>query len=151
MTTSTLYPLIWKIRRVFQKLRMFSDAMLEDLGVNASERAVLEALANDEAFTVPQIAKQFSVSRQHVQVLVNEMRTKELVSSAENPSHKRSPLIRITAKGKELFTAIIESERDLLNVLESSFSSSDIETTLKTLETLEELVELAEVKGADQE
>jgi len=125
--------------------------MLEDLGVNASQRAVLEALGNGETLTVPQIAKQFSVSRQHVQVLVNEMRTEELVSSQENPSHKRSPLIKITPKGKELFTAIMESERDLLNVLESSFSSTDIETSVKTLETLEELVELAEVKGAEKE
>lgn len=144
MTTSALYPFIWKIRRVFQQLRSVSDAMLEDLEINASERAVLEALSGEEASSVPQIAKRLNVSRQYVQVLVNELLTKELVNSAENPSHKRSPLISITSKGGKLFAAISESERDLLNVLQSSFSNTDLAISLKTLETLEELLQSKE-------
>ena len=146
MAAPTLYPLIWKIRRVFQKLRTFSDAMLEDLGINASERGVLEALSSEETFSVPQSAKQFTVSRQHVQVLVNELRRKELVTSAENPSHKRSPLISITPKGEKLFASIIESERNLLTVLESSFSNTDLAISLKTLATLEDLLALREME-----
>jgi DNA-binding MarR family transcriptional regulator len=144
MTTSALYPLIWKIRRVFQQLRTLSDAMLEDLGINASQRAVLESLSDEEQFSVPQIAKQLSVSRQHIQVLVNELLTKELVELADNPSHKRSPLISITSSGMKLFASIVDRERDLLDVLQSSFSNEDLAISLNTLETLEQLLQSKE-------
>lgn len=144
MVTSALNPLIWKIRGLFQKLRTFSDAMLQDLGINASERGVLETLSDGQPLSVPQIAKQFSVSRQHVQTLVNELRSKGLITSVENPSHKRSPLVSISPKGKKLFALIIKTERDLLSVLQSRFSNTDLAITLKTLETLEELLELRE-------
>jgi len=144
MATSTLYPLIRKIRRVFQQLRSVSDVMLEDLDINASQRAVLEALSGDEPFSVPQIAKQLSVSRQHVQVLVNELLTKQLVDSLENPAHKRSPLIRITSKGNKLFASIRKREHELLAVLQANFSSTDIAISSTTLETLQELLQSLE-------
>ena len=144
MSASTLYPFIWKIRRVFQQLRNISDEMLAEQGINPSQRAVLEVLSGEERFSVPQIAKQLTVTRQHIQVLVNELLAKELVNSAENPFHKRSPLISITAKGKKLFAAISESERGLLNAMQPSFSNADIAISLSTLETLEKLLESRE-------
>ncbi len=140
MTTNAIYPLIWKLRRVFQQLRVVSDAMLEDVGINASQRALLEALDGDAAFSVPQIAKQLSVSRQHIQTLVNEMLAKDLVETADNPAHKRSPLVRSTAAGKKLFSSIKEGEQELLDKLTPSFSNADLATSLETLETLEELL-----------
>ena len=141
MNASALSPFIWKIRRVFQQLRSVSDAMLEDLGINASQRAVLEVLSGGVQFSVPQIAKHLSVSRQHVQVLVNELLTKEFVESLENPSHKRSPLIRTTSNGNKLFVSIANRELELLDVLQPSFLNKDIAISLKTLETLEELLQ----------
>lgn len=141
MSNSALYPFIWKIRRVFQQLRSVSDTMLEDLEINASQRAVIEALSGEEQFSVPQIAKKLNVSRQHVQVLVNELLAKELVKAGENPSHKRSPLISISATGLALFASVEKRERDLLTALQSSFSNTDLATSLKTLETLEKLLE----------
>jgi DNA-binding MarR family transcriptional regulator len=138
MAKTELYPLIWKVRRVFQQLRRVSDTILEDLGINASQRAVLELLCGEEQLSVPQIARQLSVTRQHVQVLVNELQAKSLVESVENPAHKRSPLIGTTEAGRGLFAAIAAREQSLLDALQSSFSSQDIAISLSTLKTLEE-------------
>lgn len=140
MTTSTLYPFIWKIRRVFQQLRNVSDVMLDDLGINASQRAVLEVLSAGEKLSVPHMAKRLNVSRQHIQVLANELLAKELVEFSENPAHKRSPLFNISKSGLRLFTSITEREKEFLSVLQVSFSVEDINTSTKTLETLEELL-----------
>lgn len=140
MSASTLYPVIWKIRRVFQQLRNISDAMLEDLGINASQRAVLEVLSSEEPLSVPQMAKQLRVSRQHIQVLVNELLAKKLVDSGENPAHKRSPLISISKAGQELFSSITGREQELLSILQPNFSKSDLATSFNTLELLEKLL-----------
>lgn len=144
MPDSALYPLIWEIRRVFQRLRSVSDTMLEDLGITASKRAVLEVLAGAEALSVPQIAIQLSVTRQHIQVLVNSLLSRGLATSAENPAHKRSPLISLSVEGKDLFLVIEERECHLLKALQASFSNADLATALNTLETLEGLLELKE-------
>lgn len=141
MTTSKLYPLIWKIRRVFQQLRTISDAMLEDLEINASQRAILELLSTEVKMSVPKMAKQLNVSRQHVQVLANELQAKGLVDSTQNPAHKRSPLFFITKPGLKLFASATEREQELLAMLQPSFSKAGLATSLKTLESLEELLE----------
>ena len=141
MTVSTLYPFIWKIRRVFQQLRNASDTLLEDIGINASQRALLEVLDEEEGISVPQIAKRLSVSRQHIQTLVNELLEKGLAETAENPAHKRSPLVFSTASGKKLFASIKESEAKMLKVLAPNFSNTDLAISMKTLETLGELLE----------
>ena len=147
MSHSALYPLIWKIRRVFQQLRNVSDTMLEASGINASERAVLESLSAEQGLSVPQIAKHLSVSRQHIQVQVNQLLTKGLVETTENPLHKRSPLLGLTASGGKLFASISQREFAMLGELQAHFSGTDIAVSLRTMEKLEELLQSKGTEG----
>ena len=110
MGTSTLYQLIWQTRRLFQRLRSTSDELLDGTGVNASQRAVLEFLHQQQPQTVPQIDLGKSVSRQHIQTVVNDLLIHELIETVENPTHKRSPLIQLTSTGTRLFNTIQKKE-----------------------------------------
>ena len=81
MHTSTLYQLTWQIRRLFQRLRTTSDELLDGTGINASQRAVLEFLHQQQPQTVPQIAQGKSVSRQHIQTVANDLLIHELIEN----------------------------------------------------------------------
>jgi len=135
---STLYKLIWQTRRLFQRLRITSDELLLGSGVNSSQRAVLEFLYLKQPQTVPKIAHEKSVSRQHIQVIVNDLLTLELIESVENPAHKRSALIQLTSKGKALFESIQEKEASLLKTMAQKFSQKDLTTTLNTLKSFDD-------------
>ena len=87
---------------------------------------------------MPQIAREKSVSRQHIQLVANELLSLKLISTTENPGHKRSNLLRLTAKGRDLFESIQKKEAVLIKFLEKRFRQEDLSITLETLESIDE-------------
>ena len=59
----------------------------------------MRSLALLGALTVPQIAQMRPTSRQRMQRLADELEAEGLVAFIDNPRHRRSKLVRLTAKG----------------------------------------------------
>jgi DNA-binding MarR family transcriptional regulator len=121
------------IRRSFNRLRAAADDLHGDLGVNASLRAVLEALYAGGEQTVPQIARDKSVSRQHIQKIVDALLPDGYVVERSNPDHKRSSLIGLTAKGRAVFEKMRAREAGLIAALAGQIPSADLAATLRVL------------------
>jgi DNA-binding MarR family transcriptional regulator len=81
------------------------------LPINAMR--TLECLDRLGPQTVPQIARTSLVSRQAVQIVVNHLLTEGCVAPEENPAHRRSALIRLTARGKATLGTAEQRQRDL--------------------------------------
>jgi DNA-binding MarR family transcriptional regulator len=96
----------------------------------------MEFLYPDTELTVPDIARRYQVSRQHVQVTVNRLLDQELVINVENPRHKRSSLLRLTQNGREKFAAIRRHEGALLDEIFAGLNPEEVAATRRTLETL---------------
>ena len=77
------------------------------------------------------------MSRQHVQVIVNELLAMKLIRAFDNPAHKRSALFGITRSGSALFKSIQKNEAVLLEEIQKQFSTRDLKITLETLQKLE--------------
>jgi DNA-binding MarR family transcriptional regulator len=136
VVTNESYQVIWLIRRLFRALSQKSTENLEGSGVSVADRAVMEFLYPDRMLSVPEIAEQYKVSRQHVQATVNTLLDAGLVVTRENPRHKRSPLIMLNAKGRELFAAVLKKDEEVIEILFSDISKSDVKVTQKTLQSL---------------
>lgn len=134
----------WLIRRLFRALAATADSYLLAFGLTAAERAVLEFLEASDDLTVPRIARRYQVSRQHVQVTINGLLARGLVSVHDNPRHKRSPLYSLTEKGRSTFAGVRARESQFLNDLFRDIEIVDVATTRRTLATL--LQKLAENK-----
>lgn len=133
-----LYDVILQTRRLFQVLATLATALHSDTGVTAGQRAVLEALEQDEPRTVPQIARDKSVTRQHIQALVNELLDKKLVEVVENPAHRRSSFIRRTARGRKLYAGMRAREARLIAAMARRIPHDDLQVTLQTLKQIEQ-------------
>lgn len=136
MRNETAYEITWLIRRLFRAMAQLADDYLADSGLTAADRAVMEFLASDKRLSVPQIASQYAVSRQHVQVTVNGLLKSGLLRSETNPRHKRSSLLRLSALGRESFAEIRRNEAALLDELFSDLDSQSLAVTRDTLESL---------------
>jgi DNA-binding MarR family transcriptional regulator len=136
MTPTDAYKVTWLVRRLFRAMTELADSYLKESGLTAADRAVMEFLFPDQALTVPDIARRYQVTRQHVQVTVNGLLQAGLLRSAENPRHKRSPLLRLSRLGRETFATIRDNESQLLDEWFSDVEIADIATTKRTLETL---------------
>lgn len=134
--TDSAYQIVWLIRRLFRALAQKSDDNLHDLGISVADRAVMEFLHPDETLSVPEIAERYQVSRQHVQVTVNNLSDAGILVAEVNPRHKRSPLIALTNKGKRMFRTIRTRDTKIIKRLFSNVPEKDRRITQKTLETL---------------
>lgn len=130
------YKVTWLVRRLFRTMAEAADTYLGDRGLTAADRAVMEFLYPDSALTVPDIARRYQVSRQHVQVTINRLLDRGAVISVENPRHKRSSLLRLTQDGREAFADIRRHEGALLDEVFAGLGADDVEITRQTLEAL---------------
>jgi len=142
LKNSDRYQVVWLIRRLFRAFGQVSDQLLRPYGISAADRAVMEFLYPDQALSVPEIARKYSVSRQHVQVTVNFLIEKGLATTSENPRHKRSPLMLLTKRGRELFASILKQDKHRIDALFANVTANDAHVTRTTLQSLlEELKE----------
>ena len=131
-----VYQVTWLIRRLFRAMAERADRYLRESGLTAADRAVLEFLFPDERLTVPDIARRYQVTRQHVQATANRLLDRDLVRTVENPRHKRSPLLQLSDRGEQLFARIRRREQQLLDDLFADIEIADIATTRRTLQQL---------------
>lgn len=136
MTDDLAYRLTYEVRTLFHRMVEAVDAMHEDTGVTTAMRAVMECLAGKKQKSVPQIARERSVSRQHIQTLANALLDRDLIRTKTNPDHKRSQLIYLTEEGEKLFRTMRLKERKALETVGGLASRRDLQKTLDTLQTL---------------
>lgn len=136
MNPTNAYEVTWLIRRLFRAMASAADQYLQTFGISVADRAVMEFLYPDQRLSVPQIASRYSVSRQHVQVTVNNLTAGGLLQTSSNPRHKRSPLIGLTENGRSLFARIQNSDVELLRQIFAEIPEADVQTTRATLTSM---------------
>jgi DNA-binding MarR family transcriptional regulator len=122
-----------EVRLNHHSLVRLAGALHGALKVTAPMRAVLEFLHAWGPTPVPGIARSRGVSRQHIQTIVNELLVEGLVELRDNPAHRRSCLVALTAAGDATIAGIRDTER---TVLGDTFSDLDAAAVLSATETL---------------
>ena len=101
---------------------------------------VLQILSESDGQTVPQIARIRATSRQNIQILVNRLKSRGCVELINNPAHRKSALVRLTARGRaSLAIAVAEQEKLTLSLL-PHFTESEICGVVKLLRRLRQLL-----------
>lgn len=133
---SDAYRITWLIRRLFRAMGHRANERLSGRGLTAADRAVLEFLSAEDGLTVPEIAARYRVSRQHIQVTVNGLVDKGLLTTRRNPKHKRSRVIALTARGRKLFASILEDDLATVEEWFADTPSAERKNLRRTLESL---------------
>jgi DNA-binding MarR family transcriptional regulator len=92
----------------------------------AGAGSILQILEHHGARTVPQIARTRFTSRQNIQILVNRLAREGLIQFTDNPAHKRSDLVILTAKGEEVLAGVGKRRQQLLDHLAAQFSEQEL-------------------------
>ncbi len=139
-----LYRVIWRTRRLFQRIVAEFQPVPGGAPLSLPQRAVLEFLDREDRQTVPDLARNRSVSRQHIQVSVNGLIERGWVESLPNPAHRRSPLIGLTPAGRDRLANAQAIEADMAREISEHFAPEDLATTARTLGQLEEFFSSAD-------
>jgi DNA-binding MarR family transcriptional regulator len=139
MTTQRLdqtYEVTWLIRRLFRAMGARADQYLAEAELTAADRAVMEFLYMSDALSVPEIARRYNVSRQHIQVTVNALLARGLLRSVENPKHQRSRLVRLSSLGRDSFEEIRRNETAFVEKIFADIADESLFVTKATLASL---------------
>jgi DNA-binding MarR family transcriptional regulator len=87
---------------------------------------LLRSLALIGPLTVPQIAEMRPTSRQRMQRLADELAAEGLVEFIDNPSHRRSKLVRLTRKGEARYRELNARFLTIAASMGAELSEADI-------------------------
>ncbi|MEJ2864249.1 MarR family winged helix-turn-helix transcriptional regulator [Actinomycetospora flava] len=111
-------------------------AVEQEGGMPVGVRAVLDALAGCGPTTVPALGRTLALSRQFVQRSVDDAAGRGWVRTRENPAHRRSVLVELTASGEQTLTDVRDGERRELGALEEALDPDDLDACLRVLRAL---------------
>jgi DNA-binding MarR family transcriptional regulator len=128
-------------RRLFYRLRAASAHAHGSNDVTAGLRGVMQAIADAGAQTGPQMARARLVSRQHIQVLVDELVERKLVELVNNPAHKRSKLVRLSAQGRRVFERMRRRERRVFTELDLPIGEREVRKASRILRAVSDTLD----------
>ena len=82
------------------------------------------------------------VTRQYIQRLISEMRRDGLVEHLESQDDRRTKIIRLTERGRQVVVSLLPAEREFVKPLTANKERTDLDAVRRVLlqiaETLEE-------------
>ena len=134
---SRITSLILKIFEANGQLLAAGDRLVAPLGLTSARWQVLGAIdAGSEQLSVADVARRLHVSRQAVQRITNELADAEILTFADNPRHKRSPLVRFTDRGRTVYEDALALQLPWAEALAAGLAPAQIEAAVDTLEHL---------------
>jgi DNA-binding MarR family transcriptional regulator len=118
------------------------DELAAEKELTSARWQVLGAVSLAERpLTVPQIARRMGLTRQSVQASVNRLAEEGLVEAADNPDHRRSPLIALTDLGRRAYAELDRLQVEWINELSDGIDAAELETAARVLGELSERLE----------
>lgn len=133
--------LFHEVRLLYNVLVRTGEQLHDDSDMTLPRRAVLEHLLRVGPATVPAIARARHVSRQHIQAVVNPLLQEGLVERVDNPAHRRSKLIRLTAAGWKVIDDIRRHEAHHIRQAGISLSGEDVRQAAGALRQVRKALE----------
>ncbi len=133
--TRALRDLARSVERTARALRKASEMRNADFGLTGVQRAVMEAIREGPR-TVPDIARERGVTRQHVQAGVDALAASGLVLRSRNPANAKSWLIGMSRKGQAVYQTLQSREALALRTLSDRLSAAELEAADAALRTI---------------
>jgi DNA-binding MarR family transcriptional regulator len=134
------YRVLSGVRPLYQASARAVDEALRSTGLTVPVRAVLELLIARGPLTVPQVARDFGVTRQSVQALVDAGAARGLVELQDNPQHRRSRLVTVTDHGRRSFAEVHQRELENLDAVTADLDPDELALCARVLDVLTERV-----------
>lgn len=134
------YDVLSGVRPLYRASARAVDESLRGTGVTVPLRAVMELLLAQGPMPVPQIARDFGVTRQSVQALVDAGAARGLVELTDNPQHRRSRFITVTELGRQTFADVHRRELANLDRVTADLDLGELALCARVLAVLTERV-----------
>jgi len=127
--------LVLEIFRINGVLLAEGDRLTAGLGLTSARWQIMGAIS-EEALPVPYIARKMGLTRQGVQKMANILIKEGLIELLENPHHKSSKILSLTAEGRRRMEEIGVIQAGWANETAAECSLEELGSALETLRKL---------------
>lgn len=135
-----LTDLILEVFRLYGYVEQHGARLSTPHGQTTARWRVMGAAAREEG-TVSQIARRIGLTRQGVQRTANALAADGLVKFADNPSHRRSPIVRLSSKGEKVLRALSAAQIAWSNAVAQGMSAERLRQVVEVLRSLADRLE----------
>ena len=125
----------FEVALLFFRMRAAATQYVGQGRHSAGRRSILKSLA-DGPQTVPAMARLRSVSRQHIQKLVDSLCAAGLAGTRAHPLDSRSRLVILSARGKALIEELGAREMELFSRLVAGIRLQDLHRATRLVQEL---------------
>jgi DNA-binding MarR family transcriptional regulator len=115
---------VFEVALLFFRMRTVATEYVGQGRHSTGRRSILRSLSR-RPHTVPEMARERGVSRQHVQKLVDGLVADRLVMTRVNPKDRRSRLVSLTSKGRAYFRGLCDRETKLFTRIARGLDPED--------------------------
>ena len=126
-----------QLRRSQHAVRTRLDADLAPTGLTTPQYTVLAALDREGELSASDLAREFGMSAQTVNVLVKGLEADGLVRRMRHPTHGRVLLASLTAAGKRALARGRDAASEVQDRILSGLSASDRRALMRHLKAIE--------------
>ncbi len=137
-----LVGLVDETSRLTGRLKSVFAAARQSVGLGDSEVMVLNSVVEAErATTVAQIGRSLGHPRQLIQRAANSLRDAGLIETADNPDHKRAPLLKPTEQGIALKRRADKLAEEIAERLMPALDENGVRETTTALRAIRKQLE----------
>ena len=149
VTGGAAYEVLLQLRPLYQASEQAVAGALRGTGLTVPLRAVLELLLRRGPMTVPEVARDFGVTRQSVQALVDSGADLGVLTFQDNPRHRRSRNVAATRHGEQTFDEVHRRELDNLTRVAGDLDPDELARCARVLAVLTDRIR--QIPDPDQE
>lgn len=125
------------------RLQTEADRLVGQGGFSAGKLGILRTLHDEGLRTVPQIARSRPGARQGVQRNADGLAEQGLIEYVDNPHHRRSRLLRLTARGERLYGQMRDQQLTWAALIDDGrMSLRSVRSAIQVLRWLRERLEI---------
>ncbi|MBM3141960.1 MAG: MarR family transcriptional regulator [Chloroflexi bacterium] len=128
----------FNLGRVMRRVYDYYEKRLSPFGLTPPQYFVFNALWMGDGITIGELGDRVSLDSSTLTGIIDRMEKSGYVERKPNPDDRRSALVFLTEKAKELGSRILEFADELDTTLKQPFSKKDMATFEKVLRALGE-------------
>jgi DNA-binding MarR family transcriptional regulator len=122
--------------RSYKVLQRYLEESLKEFGLTVNEWKVLGIIESNPFISLSSICSELEVELPYITDLVNKLVDKGLLTKTSSQEDKRSKVLLLSNKAKQVLPQTDESIRKVMRELLFGISIDELKTYLKVLETL---------------
>ncbi|MDH5160971.1 MarR family winged helix-turn-helix transcriptional regulator [Heyndrickxia oleronia] len=124
------------LSRAYRAVNEFTNAFIQQNGLNPTEFAVLELLYHKGDQPLQQIGDKILLASGSITYVVDKLEKKEYIERVASPDDRRVTFAHITEKGKQFMESIFPEHQERIHQVMSVLNDTEKEMVIDTLKKL---------------